>query len=511
MKRVISVGALLAALGLLASVASAGAREGAAKPGRFRVAYMTFLGGKEWDQPREIIVYPDGSVLVGGQTVSPDLAVTDGAVQPRYAGEPAGSGHGGVVMGDCFLARLDPEGRRILAMTYFGGSRQERAVYGMALDRAGNIVITSACRSRDLATTKGSYQPKYGGGVADVMVAKITPDMKEAIWCTYVGGRGNDWPRGGLALDADGNVIIVGRSDSADFPGTPGVLRARPVGAKGDAMVAKLKADGSGLVWATLVGGSDWDGLMGARSDEAGNVYVAGHTRSKDLPVTAGAPQRALGGKSDCWLACLTPDGRRLRYCTYLGGGENEFAEHRPYLLADGSVLVTGVTASADFPATAGAVQTELKGKTDGFIAKLSPEGKKFEFATLLGGSGGDFFLTPTPDARGNIHVVGRTQSKDFPVTPDAVQKTFGGGGTDGVYAVISPDGKRLVYATYVGGSGEDLLRSVALGADGAVYLLGNSTSDDLPITPGVVQPKRKGGNDGLVVKLAPHEPRSVQ
>ncbi|HUW82045.1 MAG TPA: SBBP repeat-containing protein [Phycisphaerae bacterium] len=475
-----------------------------AAAGRYRIAYATFIGGSQWDQLREIIRLPEGSVLVGGQTCSPDLPVTQGVVQPTYAGEPAGTGHPGVSSGDCFVARLDPQGRHFQFVTYFGGSKQERAVYGMALDKKGNIIIATACRSHDLPTTDRAYQRQYGGGEADVILAKLAPDAKSTVWCTYVGGRGNDWPRGGIALDPDDNIVIVGRSDSPDFPGSDGVVRARVGGAEGDAMIVKVRADGTGLVWATLLGGSNWDGLLGARVDAAGNVYVAGHTRSTDLPVTPGAAQPAAGGESDCFLASLSPDGRRLGYCTYLAGSSNEFAEHRPALLEDGSVLLTGATGSADFPATDNAYQKQLKGKTDGFLAKLSPDGTKLTFCTLLGGSGGEYFLMPTADADGNICIVGQTDSHDFPVTPDALQKTYGGGKSDAILAIFSSDGSKLLYATYLGGSGDDLIRSVTLGENGTLYLAGNSNSDDFPVSAHAAQRTRNGNHDGVIMKLEP-------
>ena len=269
-------------------------------------------------------------------------------------------------------------------------------------------------------------------------------------------------------------------------------------------MIVKLSADGKKLIWATLLGGSDWDGLVGARVDKVGNVYVAGHTRSRDLPVSNGAAQTKPGKESDVFLASITPDARKIRYCTYLAGGGNEFAEHRLALLADGSVLLTGVTSSADFPTTGRAYQRRRKGRTDGFLAKLSSDGKKFTFCTLLGGGGGEFFLMPTVGPGGNIYVVGMTSSKDFPVTPDALQMKLGGK-QDAVLAVFSADGSELIYATYIGGSGAALIRGLAVTKDGEVFLAGNSDSDDLPfISPRAIQPKRKGGHDGIVIKLAP-------
>ncbi len=474
---------------------------------RYKVAWATYVGGSEYEQLREVIPYPDGSILVGGQTSSPDLPVTPGAVQSKYGGEPAGTGHGGIYSGDCFLMRLSADGARVLACTYFGGSKQERNVYGMGLDRAGNIVITSATRSPDLPTTDGAFQKRYGGPPSDWMVAKLSADLKRLIWCTYVGGSGDESPRGGLAIDTDDNVYVVGGTASPNFPTTPGVFQRQRKGVR-DAAIVKLKADGSGLIFSTLLGGGNWDGLMGIRVDAAGRFHVAGHTRSADFPVTPGAPQPECGAKSVCFMTGFSADASRLVYSTYLGGAENEFAEHRPALAPDGSVLLTGVTGSPDFPTTPGAVQRNLKGKTDAFLARLSNDGRRFVFSTLLGGSDGEFTLMPTLDARGNILMVGTSRSADFPVTSGALQETFAGAtgkwDGDGVLAILSPDGRRLLYATFLGGKGADLIRSLAIGPGGEIWLVGSTSSPDFPVTRGAHQTKMGGKSDAFIVKLVP-------
>lgn len=501
---VLAVGSLLAALVLPGPV---WAESPAAGSPRYEIAWATYLGGSRDEQLREIIVYPDGSLLLGGQTNSNDLPTTPGAVQQVYGGEEPPSGHPGVVGGDCFLAHLSADGSKILAATYLGGSKQERNVYGMALDASGNVVITSATRSPDLPTRPGAFQRQYGGPPSDWMAAKLSADLKQLIWATYLGGSGDDFPRGGLAVDAEDNVYIVGETVSKDFPTTPRAYQTRPRGDR-DAAIVKLRPDGSGLTFSTLLGGSRWDGLMGIRVDAAGDLYVAGHTQSGDFPVTNGSAQGRLAGQSDCYLAKVSADGARLLYATYLGGAENEFAEHRPCLLADGSVLLTGVTASSSFPTTSGAYQKELRGETDGFLTKISPDGKQLVFSTFLGGSGGEFFLMPTPDAGGNIFLVGTSGSRDFPVTSDALQiglrRKADAKDDDGLLAVLSPDGSQLIYAAYLGGTGDDLIRSIALGPDGAVYLVGSTSSPDFPATSLACQTAMRGKSDGFVVKLVP-------
>jgi hypothetical protein len=423
-------------------------------------------------------------------------------VQPKYAGDDPALGHPGIYGGDCFLVRLSPDGQKILTATYFGGSKQERNVYGMALDKQGNILITTNTRSPDLPTTEGCFQPKYGGGESDWGVAKLSPDCQRVLWCTYVGGSDGDSPRGGLTVDGQDNVYVVGTTASPNFPTTPGVLQPNRKGPR-DSAIVKLKPDGSGLVYGTLVGGTgEDDAMMGVRVDGAGNAYIAGHTQSADFPVTPGAAQAQFGGQSDCYLAKLSSDASRLLYATYLGGAQNEFAEHCPWLTAEGVFLLTGVMSSPDFPTTANAFQRNLKGPNDGFLTRLSPDGKRFLLSTFLGGSGGEFFLMPTLDTAGNLFLVGQTNSQDFPVTPDALQPRFGGGPNDGALVLLSPDGSQVRYATYLGGSGDDMIRSLALGPQGELYLVGSTSSPDFPTTPNAAQTKLAGNGDAFVVKL---------
>jgi len=467
----------------------------------YRIEYATYIGGSGGEDLREVIPLSDGSVLVGGHTNSTDLPTTEGVLQPNYAGDNPALGHPGVYGGDCYLIHLSADGKKIIAATYFGGSKQERSTYGMAFDKQGNVVITSGTRSPDLPTTPGCFQSEYGGGPTDWFAAKLSSDFKQLLWCTYIGSSDDGMPRGGLTLDEQDNVYLVGGTASANFPTTPGALQRNRNG-KRDAVVVKLKSDGSELIFSTLIGGSNSDGTMGVRVDSSGDIYFAGHTQPSDFPVTADAPQSHPGGKSDCYLAKLSSDGSKLLYSTYLGGAENEFAEHQPYLATDGTVLLTGVTAASDFPTTEGAFQRDLKGETDGFLTKLSADGKKFVFSTLLGGSGGDFWLMPTLDSEGNIFIVGQTDSQDFPTTPNAVQTTYGGGRGDGAFVVLSPDGSKILYATYLGGSGGELIRSLALGPNGEVYLVGPTGSKDFPVTSNALRTKLSGKGDAFVVKL---------
>ena len=279
-----------------------------------------------------------------------------------------------------------------------------------------------------------------------------------------------------------------------------------------------LAGPGYEIVYATYLGGSEWDQarevipypdgsvLIGAQTSSSNipttEVVFAGHTTSPDLPTTSGAAQSRHGGQHDAYVVKLSGDGTRLLYVTYVGGHGNEFPEHRPYIGLDGSLLLPGVSASDDFPTTPGVFQGSLKGKNDAFLTKLSADGRRFVLSTLLGGSATEFSLMPVLGDHGGIFLVGQTESRDLPVTANALQAKHGGGKSDGFLAVLAPDASDLLYCTYLGGSGNDMIRRIALAPGDEIYLVGHTASEDFPVTPSAVQEEYGGKGDAFVVKL---------
>jgi hypothetical protein len=469
---------------------------------QYVVAYSTFFGGRADESVRNILVYPDGSVLVGIGTWSSDLPTSPGALQREYAGEDPSLGHWGVVGGDNFLLRLAPDGSRLEAATYLGGSRQERDVYGMLLDATGNIVVTSTTRSRDLPTTPGAFQPEYAGGDSDVYVAKINADLTRLVWCTYLGGEGADTAPGGLEITPSGDIVVVSLTNSTDFPTTVPAIRT-PVAGDIDAVITKLSPAGE-LLWSTRLGGSRADAAVGVRSALGSELFVVGNTASPDFPTTAGALQSRLAGRTDSFLVSLSEADGALLWSTLVGGSGSDLPEHRPAFDSAGNVIFTGVTDSADFPVSDGAFQRTHGGAHDGFVTALSAEAGGLVWSTLLGGGGAEGLLLPTVMPDGSIIVVGATSSPDFPVTDGALQREYGGGKLDAVIAILSPDGSKLRYSSYLGGRGEDQIRGVALGSDGALYVVGMTSSRAFPVTSNAFQRRLGGGSDAFIAKLVP-------
>lgn len=166
----------------------------------------------------------------------------------------------------------------------------------------------------------------------------------------------------------------------------------------------------------------------------------------------------------------------------------------------------------AQFPTTPGVVQPNFAGNTnpnnlygaqDGFIAKLSSDGKKLLWATYLGGSGGEFLRDIAIDAQGNAYAGMTSVSASFPHITAGAFDTTHNGGLDNAAVKVSSDGKQVIYGTYLGGSGNEGPASVKVDGSGQLYYGSNTDSNNLPVTASAFQKTRKGGRDYFLAKLA--------
>jgi Beta-propeller repeat len=348
---------------------------------------------------------------------------------------------------------------------------------------------------------KGMNRVAFELGAIDPSRAVVIDPAIE--YSTYLGGSGDENPLY-MALDRFGDVYLAGFTNSIDFPTTPGSFQTTYAGGPIDAYVTKLSPDGSALLYSTYVGGSGDDEALGIAIDDSGHACVVGSTSSLDFPTTHGAFQPSFaGGNTDGFVTKLSSDGSALAYSTYLGGSGDDFAVIGP-TDRGGHVYAEGFTSSTDFPTTAGAFQrTYAGGADDSFVAKLNHDGSGLIFSTYLGGTGDDFGIDGTIDRFGHAYITGFTNSADFPASPRAFQRTFGGGNQDTFVTKLSRDGSHLVYSTYLGGSGDEQPFDLAVDSCGNAYVPGLTSSTDFPTTPGAFQTSFAGGNiDGYVTKI---------
>ncbi|MFZ1640435.1 MAG: Calx-beta domain-containing protein [Candidatus Contendobacter sp.] len=328
----------------------------------------------------------------------------------------------------------------------------------------------------------------------------------------FIGGSGVDYGFG-IAVDGTGATYVTGSTTSteADFP----VLGGPDLTYNGnqDAFVAKIKPDGSGLVYAGFIGGGGTERWSrGIAVDGSGAAYVTGWTTSTEstgFPVLVGPDLTFNGGLDDAFVAKIKPDGSGLEYAGYIGGSVGGAGQDFGTAIAvdgSGAAYVTGLTQSteADFPVLVGPDLTFNGGSGDAFVAKVKPDGSGLDYAGYIGGSGSDIGYAIAVDGSGAAYVMGLTDSTeaDFPVTvgPDLTAN----GGIDAFVAKVAADGTGLVYAGFIGGSGDDEGWGIAVDGAGAAYGTGRTSSTESTGFPVLGGPDltANSGQDGFVAKV---------
>jgi Beta-propeller repeat len=379
--------------------------------------------------------------------------------------------------------------------TYLAGMSKDEST-SLAVDSQGNVYVTGRLTSAQFSASPGAAQPHYGGGDYEAFVASYTANGRPR-WATFLGGAGDDFGDG-IAVDGKGNVYVLGTTGSANFPVTAGAAQSHFAGGEYDVFITAYTVDGRRR-WATLLGGIDSDEARGIAVDRQGNIYITGATRSSDFPVTAGAAQPHYGGSGnddDAFVAAYTSDGR-LRWATYLSGIREDFASGIA-LDGKGNLYLAGNTASADFPVTAGAAQPRLGGGlADAFVAAYSVDGR-LRWATYLGGNDDEDGFGIAADHHGNLYVTGDTRSANFPVTVGAAQPHFGGA-QDAYVASYAANG-RMRWATYLGGTDKEYGLGIVLDSHDNLYVSGETSSSDFPVTVGPAQSHYGGNQDGFIV-----------
>lgn len=369
--------------------------------------------------------------------------------------------------------------------TYLGGPAFD-AVRAAAVDAEGNILVAGYTASA--GWTAGGWRTAYHGGTNDGFAAKFSPSGAH-LWSTYVGGTGNDQCHG-IAVDAAGNVLLTGFSNSTGW--TENGWRTAYGGGNNDAFAVKLDPDG-GHLWSTYLGGGGADAGYGIAADPAGNVLIAGQTASADW-VSGGWKTTYLGGTYDAFIVKLGPGGNHL-WSSCLGGTLSDQARGVA-VDQSGNVHVTGHTASIGW--TSGGWDTSHGGGgSDGFVLKLSASGAHL-WSSYLGGADYEEGFGVALDASGNVFAAGNTMSPGW--VGNGWDTTHNG--NNDAYAVkLSPSGAHL-WSTYLGGDQEDFCQAVAVDGEGSLLAMGHTNTGGW--TGGGWDTTHNGNYDAYVAKFSP-------
>jgi hypothetical protein len=361
----------------------------------------------------------------------------------------------------------------------YSGAKSSNWGFTATYDAAGNmysggIVLDDSFALPSYPTTMGAFQTDFGS-IIDIALIKYNTAVDGAasrVWATYLGGNRHDFPSS-LVVNNQGELLVLGSSASSNFPTTRGALQrdfkgglaVDPFGAASDnvyrvssgtdLIITRLSADGGSLAASTYLGSTGNDGIAAYSPTSA----------ARQLPQNYGD---ALRGD------VLTD--------------------------AQGNIYVASVTGSRSFPVTAGSFGPGYQGGTcDAVVCKLPPTLDRLIWSGLLGGSAADAAYSIQLDASGNAYVGGGTLSPTLPGTAGGYQARAQGS-VDGFVARIAADGSAVQRATYLGTSSYDQAFFVQLGADGGVYVLGQ-TLGQWPVSPGVYS---NPGSRQFIQKLSP-------
>ncbi|MBM3810210.1 MAG: hypothetical protein FJW20_01115 [Acidimicrobiia bacterium] len=481
------------------------------------IVYSTFLGRTMPDGAGRVVVDANGNSYFTGLTYDDIFPVSAGTF--RSPPETAN-------LGNIVVTKLNAAGAPVYT-THLGGAFLDGAV-GIAVDSSGSVYLAGSTESHNYPLTpsaiKNNFPSKRAAGSdgMDCVITKLNSAGNALVYSTYFGGAKSDACLD-IAVDATGNAYVTGWTTSNPFPVSESAPQRINRG-RGDVFVAKLNPAGTGIVWATLLGGTRNDQPTSIAVDAAGNAYVAGHSNSSlGFPVTQGALQTAYAGTSppslsrsgDAFVAKINADGAGFGYVTYLGGRGDDVAGDIA-VDAQGNVYVAGQTMSENFPTTPGAFRTSFQGRGgnnifpggDGFVAKINPAGSSLVWSTYLGGSMDDWATSVALDQAGNVWVGGATLSTNFPISQDATQRTYRGSDPesnfptgDAFLVQLSSAGSALMFGTYLGGIHDDFVMGVALDRSNNVWVTGSTRSRDFITTAGAIQ-RNFGGTTTTAVPL---------
>ena len=393
-----------------------------------REVFTLVFGGGGYDGPSAIAVGLDGTAYVVGTTYSRDFPATSG-FQPVHGG---GSSDG-------FICNLGPLGASPLLCSYLGGERNDGAL-AIAVDDLGNAFVTGSTGSEDFPVTPSAFQttpdpPNSFASPSDAFVTKLSPNLS-LLYSTRLGGKSTYCSGGSscipaasadvgtsIAVDAAGQAVVAGMTNSFDFPTTPFGFQDTCSCSfrRSDGFVAKLDPAGTELVFSTFLGGSavfeffPEETVTGVTLDAAGNAYVVGSTSSPDFPTTPGAFQPLLDamnadqGRTAGFVTKLDPSGTQLVFSSFLqgvsrtvgAGLEKDTANSVAVDLA-GNIYVSGRTRSEDFPVATGAPS-----RGEDFFVKFNRSGSTLLYASRLpGGSAG---VGTALDGRGGVYLLGES------------------------------------------------------------------------------------------------------
>ncbi len=392
------------------------------------MVFATLIGGTKREHHSGITVDNEGYVYIAGGTESSDFPVTEGCYDSSFNGARSWGG-------DVFVTKLNPTGTEIIFSTFIGGEVQETVgTGGIKLDSKGNIIIAGTTSSHNFPLTKGVIENNDN---LHGFISKFSPDGKNLLFSTFFGDSQREGING-IAIDDNDNIYLIGATYTADLAVTEDAFRKEILMPKSgglmDHYIARIDHDDHKISYLSYYA---TDGYAGAyiKWTKPNRLIVCGSTKAEAFPVTDNAICDTVKGNQDCFVSVFNAETMELEYATLFGGSDFDWVMSADFLNKD-TIVIGGLTNSADFPLSENALYSEYPecessfnssflGRRKSFVSVIDINNSKLLYSSYFGAS---FMFRFCPDINGNLSFVaeagqrGEAGITGFPLTKDATE-----------------------------------------------------------------------------------------
>jgi hypothetical protein len=394
---------------------------------------------------------------------------------------------------------IDP----LIYSTFIGG-KNEDSCYDIQIDEDGNVYLTGHTDSPNFPVIDGSNDTTLNG-MEDIFVLKLNNNGTSLFYSTFIGGENNDFGYG-IAIDMNGSAYITGFTQSGDYPTTPDAYD--DFNGLNDVIVFKLSPNGDFLDFSTCIGSWGNEYAFDLVLDYKNNIYITGFADFL-YPISPGVYQSNFFSGENVIVTILNATGTGLLHSTVIGTTESSKKSRGTSIALDRdkNIYISGYANSPSFPTTKGAYrETYSHGGFEGIVFKLNSNMTKLLYSTFIGITNMgyvDYYGIPNViiDREDNIYITTTTSDNNYPTTPDAYDKSFNGF-ADVLILKLNTNLSTLLYATYIGGEGEDAAYGSVLDKDNNVYVVGYTNSSNFPMLDGVYDQGYNGNKDVFIIKL---------
>jgi hypothetical protein len=446
--------------------------------------YASYFGGSGEELSSFVAIDNQGNVIIAGTTSSRNLTVKPATLKKYGGGEYDG-----------FVAKLSPDMKNLLFLTYLGAAYAE--IRNVTVDANNNIYITGNT-SNNFPVTGNALYKTYGGGIFDGFICKYNPEG-QLLYSSYIGGNAIDIGMT-LSVQNENIILLAGVTESGNFPLNP----ASGYTNKGsfDVFISKLNISTNSLDFSTCVGGSKMDFPATIKTDKSGNIYLSGQG-TLGFPIIKG-----FNLKSDTF-----GDGFIMKYSA---NGEMIYSSMAFNSMVSidvndaGEVYFAGEYSSSGPVCSDNAFFKSCQGGSDIIIGKVNSTGDSLLYLSYFGGNANDNQNSIYCIGNDKVMIAGLTKSPDFPITVDAANKTVAG--ADITISVLDIAQKQIIYSNYMGGSANEEIWNSALQNDSTFFISATSKSTDFPVSSDAYTKAFQGVTDAVMakIKLKIYQPASI-